>query len=190
LSRRYLIWFCAWAAISAPSLAARAQAVDDVAPTFANLQRRADAQATYLANAFEIVHIGNTLVVNEPNSHWRPVRDVVYRLSVDEEVFFATLGRPDLAQQWAHRRALGRSLEVAGYVAAAAGLTLTIWGLDRQSDAVALTGVGTLLGAFVVGQVGANMPMPSFPEDRAIAMANRYNQLLRAHLGLALSARF
>jgi hypothetical protein len=41
-----------------------------------------------------------------------------------------------------------------------------------------------MLGAFVVGQVGANMPMPSFPEDRAIAMANRYNQLLRAHLGL------
>ncbi len=161
-----------------------------MAPTFADVQRRADAESTYLANAFEIIHLGNTLVVNEPGSRWRPVRDAVYRLSIDEETFFTALGRPDLAQQWANRRALGRSLEVAGYVAGAAGLGLTIWGLDRRSGALALTGLGTMVGAFVVGQVGANLPMPAFPEDRAITMAARYNQLLRAHLGLTVSARF
>jgi hypothetical protein len=183
LRRPHLIGFCALGVVLGSSGAAGA--AEGIAPPFNDLQWRGNAAATYVANAYAIIHVGKGSpgVVNEEGSWWRPVRDLTYRFSVDNEAFFTSLGRPDLARQWANRRALGRSLEAVGYVVGAAGLVVTIWSADRSAAGV-LTGLGMMLGAFVVGQVGANMPMPPFPEDRALQMTADYNRLLRAHLGL------
>jgi hypothetical protein len=175
-----------WAAVHGGT----ASAAEPIAPTFADVEPRADAEATYSANAYTIVHLGASDRVNEPGSSWRPVRGLVYRLSVEPDVYFASLGRLDLARADASRRAWGRTLVVVGFVAAAAGVVLVPWSLYKGHTVSAIAGGGLLVGGVLVRHVGEGLEPPTFPEDRAIDMAARYNEALRAHLGVSVGGRF
>jgi hypothetical protein len=170
--------------------AASARAGEGIAPAFEDVRPGEGAEATYRAHAYTIVHEGSSDKVNEPGSSWRPVRGLVYRLAVEPDAFFESLGRPDLASAYAARRARGRALEVVGFVAAAAGVVLVPWLLYKGHVVGALAGGGLLVGGVLVREVGKGMDKPDFPEDRAIDMAARYDEALRAHLGLTVGARF
>jgi hypothetical protein len=168
----------------------RARAADAIAPTFDDVAPRETAEATYSANAYTIVHVGATDRVNEPGSSWRPVRGLVYRLAVDPDAYFASLGRLDLARADASRRALGRGLVVGGILSAVAGVVLVPWGIYKGHTGVAIAGGGLLVGGVLVRHIGEGLEPPTFPEDRAIDMAARYNEALRAHLGASVGGRF
>jgi len=161
-----------------------AQAREPIAPTFGDVARQSDPEATYVVGAYTVVHLGDTKQVNEPGSSWRPVRGLVYRLSVDHDVFFESLGRPDLASQFARRRALGKTVEVTGYLLAIGGVVFVPWSLYKVQLWGALVGAGALVGGVVARGVGEDLQKPAFPEDEAIDMVNRYNQALRDHLQL------
>jgi hypothetical protein len=161
-----------------------ARAEEPIAPTFGDVPRRADPEAAYVAGAYTVVHLGDTGRVNEDGSSWRPVRGLVYRLSVDHDVFFESLGRPDLARQYDRRRSLGETVEVAGYILAVGGVLVVPWSLYKGSGWGALIGAGALVGGVVARGVGEDIQKPTFPEDEAIDMVNRYNQALRDHLQL------
>jgi hypothetical protein len=175
-----------WAAVHGAGVSA----AEPIAPTFADVEPRADAEATYAASAYTIVHVGASDQVNEPGSTWRPVRGRVYRLSVEPDAYFQSLGRPDLARRYESRRAWGRTLVVGGFLAAAAGVVLVPWSLYKGRLPLAAAGGGLLVGGVVARSVGEWLARPDFPEDRAIDMAARYDEALRAHLGLAVGGRF
>lgn len=160
-----------------------ARAAEAIAPRFADVDVRENADATYKANAYEIVHMGSTSRVNEDGSWWRPVRGN-YRLSIDHDAFFESLGRPDLAAQFRSRHALGRTLEVGGYATAVAGVIVTPYSIYKESLIGTLVGAGMLFGGAIMRSIGTGMQKPTFPEDQALDMAARYNEALRIHLGL------
>ncbi len=178
--------------VHAPS----AGAAEPIAPSFADVAPRTDPEATYVAGAYTIVHLGDTNQVNEAGSSWRPVRGLVYRMSVDHDVFFESLGRADLAGQFARRRALGETVEVAGYLLAIGGVLVVPWCLYKGQGWGALIGAGALVGGVVARGIGEDLKKPTFPEDEAIDMVNRYNEALRDHLklppvhGVAVGGRF
>jgi hypothetical protein len=171
--------------------AADARAAEAIAPTFEDVQPRESAQATYAANVYTIVHVGgDTGKVNEPDSSWRPVRGAVYRISVEPDAYFASLGRPDLARAYASRRAFGSALVAAGYVGAAAGVVLVPWSLYKGHVWGAVAGGGLAVAGVLVRAAGEGMDRPELPEDRALDMAGRYDEALRAHLGLSVGGKF
>jgi hypothetical protein len=119
-----------------------------------------------------------------------PVRGLVYRVAVERDVFFNSMGRPDLADQFLQRRALGKTVKWTGYVTAVTGLFVTLWGWSEHRGVVVLVGLGAMIGGAVTREIGERLLKPVFPEDQAIDMAARYNQGLRSRLGLSLSGRF
>jgi hypothetical protein len=161
-----------------------ARAAEPIAPTFQDLTPAESADATYAANAYVIAHLGGDGVVNEKGSSWRPLRGLVYRISVDRDVFFNALGRPDLAEAYLSRHRAGRITEVVGYTSACAGVFVTFAGFSK-SVTLGFAGLGMLIGGAITREVGVALLKPQFPEDQALDMAARYNQSLRAHLGLA-----
>jgi hypothetical protein len=163
--------------------ATAARATEPIAPRFDDVDVRETPEATYKTNAYEIVHVGRTPRVNDDDSWWRPVRGN-YRLSIDHDAFFASLGRPDLAAQFRSRRSLGRTLEVGGFVTAIAGVIVVPYSLYKGSLVGAGIGAGMALGGLMMRGAGADLQKPTFPEDQALDMAARYNEALRAHVGL------
>jgi hypothetical protein len=163
--------------------ARKARGEEAIAPRFDDVEVHENAAATYKANEYEIVHVGSTSQPNEDGSWWRPVRGN-YRLSIDHDVFFTSLGRPDLAAQYRSRRAFGRTLEVSGYMTAVAGVIVTPFSIYKGSLVGTLVGAGMLLGGVIARSVGTDMQKPTFPESDALDMAARYNDALRTHLGL------
>jgi hypothetical protein len=172
-----------WLVLHLGVAAEEARAAEPIAPRFDDVDVRESAEATYRTNAYEIVHVGSTSRVNEDGSWWRPVRGN-YRLSIDHDAFFASLGRPDLAAQFRSRHGLGRTLEVGGYLSASAGVIVTVYSLYKGSLVGSLAGAGMMIGGVVARGIGTDLQKPTFPEDQALDMAARYNEALRTHLGL------
>jgi hypothetical protein len=174
------------AAVACLALAgATARAAERIAPTYSNLEIRENAEATYAANAYIIIHMGDGTVVNEKGSSWRPVRGLVYRYGVERDTFFMALGRPDLADQFLTRRTTGRLVKWTGYTFAVGGLVATFWGWGTHHGAVGFVGLGSLIGGAVAREIGESLLEPSYPEDRAVDMAAQYNEGLRKRLGVA-----
>jgi hypothetical protein len=174
---------CAGVAILVAVSAASAGAAETIAPTFDDVEPRESAAATFTANAFEIVHLGSSGVINEKGSSWRPVRGLVYRVSIGRDVFFDVLGRADLAEAYLSRRRTAGLIEMLGYTSATAGVFVTFIGFG-ESTTWGLVGLSMLVGGVITRELGRGLRQPTFPEDQARDMAARYNEALRARLGL------
>ena len=174
--------------LSPSLLLVTARAAEPITPHFvAAVDSVRDREAAYLSGAYTIVHVGNLTRVKDDDSWWRPVRGLVYRIEVEHDAFFNAMGRPDLAGKFASRRALGRTLEVGGYIAAVSGVLVGPWGLSNGQLSLAVLGAGMMIGGVVARFKGADMQKPTLPEDDAIDMAARYNRALREHLQLPAS---
>jgi hypothetical protein len=140
------------------------------------------ALATYRANAYSIIHLGSG-PVNGSGTSWRPVRGL-YRISVEYEEFFTSAGRPDLAERFASRHAWSRGLSIGGDVAAYVGGAVGLLFLFQGRTTPCLIAFGAGAAGVAVHEVGAHMDKSDYPEDAASALADEYNQALRARLGL------
>ena len=141
---------------------------------FSDLQPGATPEAAYAANAYAIVHVGKTDQVNEPGSTWRPVRGLVYRFSIDPDVFLDSVGEADLASnERTHHRA-AQSLSLGGTVLACAGLVAALAGFGYDHNVIGIAGLGSLLGGAIAHEMGESMlDHPVLPEDRALQLASR-----------------
>jgi hypothetical protein len=162
--------------------AARAERAAD--PTFSDLQQAPTPEAAYAANAYAIVHVGKTDRVNEPGSTWRPVRGLVYRISLDPDVFLESAGRPDLATRERSHHNSARTLSVAGYLFGCAGVVVAVAGFGYGHNVIGVVGLGSLVGGAIAHEVGEARLDPVLPEDRALQLAADYNRDLRVRLGL------
>jgi len=158
-------------------------ATEPISPTFADVEPQRDAEATFVANAYSLIHIG-PLPRGSGDSSWRPSRGLVYRFSKTYGDFFLSLGRPDLASRVGSQRLQSNTLLIANYPVGIVGVLLLVDGLYKGSAALAITGGGLMVGATVMRIVGNDLKKTGFPEDEAQDMADRYNQALRRHLGL------
>jgi hypothetical protein len=167
------------------STSSAAWAAEPIAPTFEDVERLADAEKTYAVNAYSIIHVGESQRVNEEGSWWRPDRGLVMRSSVGHDQFFESLGRHDLAEQFASRLIVHRVLVGGGIFVQLGSVFVMAAGIVKNSWLIGGCGVGMLVGGALMRGIGSDMDRPTLSEDRALDMAARYNQALRAHLGLA-----
>ncbi len=166
-----------------------ARAERPASPPFSDLQPGATPEAAYAANAYAIVHVGKSDQVNEPGSTWRPVRGLIYRFSIDPDVFLDSVGEADLASnERTHHRA-AQSLSLGGTVFACAGLVAALAGFGSDHNVIGIAGLGSLLGGAIAHEMGESMlDHPVLPEDRALQLASDYNHDLRIRLGLPAEA--
>jgi len=175
------------AALALLSVGATARAEERARPMFADLQPGATPEATFEANAYDIVHMGKSPKgeIGEKDSSWRPVRGLVYRIDTDPAVFFESAGRPDLAGEVRGHQHTIRTLSVGGYVLGIAGVVVTFWGIHLERTPVWAGGLGAIVGGIVMHETGEGMrDDPPAPERQAVDVATDYNRQLRARLGL------
>ena len=159
-----------------------------IAPVFDDLDQQPDPLRTYAANAYTIIHEGPGKP-NEEGSSWRVDRGLVMRLSVDYDAFFESVGRHDLAEQFASRLIKHRLLVGGGIFIQLGSAIVFVVAVAKESYLIGAIGLGMLVGGGVMWGIGSDMDRPTLPEDQALDMAARYNEALRAHLGLPPSAK-
>jgi hypothetical protein len=191
-SQRVALVVLAGAALVVASVRPARAEGGEVLPTFEKLDRRADARATYDANSFEIIHVESTSVGvlwNSTTTWWRVSRGV-YRMPTTYGDFYRALGRADLAAAEETRHAWAETLYWGGLVAMLGGFVAGGYELVHHRDAGALVGAGVVVGGFVSLRIGGALSRPALDEADAHDLANRYDDALARHLGVAAGASF
>jgi hypothetical protein len=99
--------------------------------------------------------------------------------------FFTAVGRPDVGAAEEHRRAVGEALAWGGFAAEVGGSVWFIYSLAHSGfGARAIVGLGVVGGGLVASFVAGSFLRPGVSEAEATEMAERYNDQLRARLGL------
>jgi hypothetical protein len=154
------------------------------APTFADVDPQSNAEQTYLANAYIIIHHGSTPASNGNGSWWTASRGLVYRFPVTTDGFLASVGRFDLSAQATSNQRTSDLLNVGGALLGVAGLAGTLIGLFSNRPTLLYAGVGAELAAVPLFVVSSSVEKRGIPTDQAMDLAEQYNLALRRHLGL------
>ena len=165
---------------------ARVARAEDVRPSFEGLEAGSDPLATYKLNTFGLVshEITSSSWFVFGGKWWRVTRGK-FRVSTSYDDFFRALGRADLAEQHARRRAVAGTLIWGGLLAEIGGSVLFITGLSHDGfGSRARVGLGLLVGGFTARAIGATVQHPAISEEEATQMMADYNHRLRIHLGL------
>ncbi|MEP6652603.1 MAG: hypothetical protein ABJA82_04555 [Myxococcales bacterium] len=162
-----------------------AWATVEVNPTFSDLRRGESQAETYDLNSLGLVEV-KTIFLNSfgPNTEtpasWTPTVGK-YRRQISREDFVKMMGRDDLLRSYGHRRTAGIIMLVVGAASVGTGLYL----MSRPSHSTGLAWGLAGGGALVIGLGFAGVSSSSLmTAEQAVESCYRYNEGLRAHLGL------
>jgi hypothetical protein len=167
----------------------RAAAAVEVHPDFSALKQGESAEETFELNALGLIEVSYIIQNNlgATPKEWRPFVGK-YRKEISRERFLELIGRQDLLDALSRRRWIGAGVLVVGAAAVVIGGYKVLNAPDHGDFPVA-AGVAAGAGALTIG-VGIALvsSQSAMRQDDAVEATIRYNDALRAHLGLPPAA--